>query len=117
MDFLHGVAQVNSDYFARAPVRGQLRMPPFSATAFQYQLALKKVRTNRCDPPQELIRVKLIALNEMLPLPTKVFGGGCFISLNFFRHSKPWDPANDWKTTRAGVASQFAFHDLDGLLT
>src|SRR6185437_1200280 len=113
----HSVAQVNSDHFTRAPVCSQLRMPAFSATAFQHHFALKKIGSNRCDPGQELIGVKVIALNEVLPLPTKVFGGGCLIGLNFFRHSKPGDSTNNSKTTRAGLASQFAFHDLDAFLT
>src|SRR6185503_5390024 len=90
----HSVAQVNSDHFTRAPVCSQLRMPAFSAPAFQYQLAPKKIGANRSDPRQELIRVKLIVLHEVLPLPTKIFGGGCLIGLNFFRHRKAGDSAN-----------------------
>ena len=113
----HRVAQIDADYFARAPVSRELRVSPFAAATFQHQLALKKLGSDRRNPTQKLIGIELIALNEVLPLPTKIFSGGRFVCLNFFRQRKPRHAANNRKTTSARVAGELAFHDLGVLGT
>src|SRR5213079_2741605 len=97
------------------PVCSQLSMTSLAAAAFQHDLALEKLGSNRRDPTQELISVKVVALHEVLPLPAKILSGGCFVSLNSFRHSKPGYAANDRKTARARIASEFTLHDLGAL--
>src|SRR5882724_2776243 len=113
----HRVAEIHAYYIARAPARGQWRVTTFSATAFQHHLIPKELRTNRRDPTQKLIRVELIGLDEMLPLPTKVFGGRGFIGLEFFRRAEARDTANNRKDALTGIARESALHDLGSFRT
>ena len=110
----HRVAQIDADYFARAPTRGELRVTALSAAAFQHDLVLEKLGTDRRDPAEKLIRVELVALREVLPLPTEIFGGGGFVcpisspAASSAGLAKRGMPRTIAKLARARIAGEFA---------
>src|SRR5687767_4841385 len=72
---LHGLAQIDSDNFTRAPLRGELRVTSLATTAFEHNFVAEKLRRDWRDPTKELLRILLIFLGEVPPLPTEVLSG------------------------------------------
>src|SRR5205085_10484913 len=69
---LNRVARINPDDITRAPLDSQLRMSPLAATTFEHNLVAEKLRLDRREPTAQLLRVTLVPLRKMLPLPTEV---------------------------------------------
>src|SRR5215203_5078816 len=67
----HSYAEIDTDNLARTPARGQLRMPPLAATAFEHHFVAKKLRLHGRDPADQLFRVAFVFVREVLPLPAK----------------------------------------------
>src|SRR6266850_2093122 len=93
----HGSAEINADYIPGAPTCGQRCVSSFSASAFKHNLVLKEIRDHRRDPAKELIRVELITVSEVLPLPAKILSGGGFVGLKIFGRGETGDTADDRK--------------------
>src|SRR5882762_5282689 len=69
-------AEIDANHLARAPTRGQLRVPAFAATALEHDFVFEELRLHWSNPTQELFSVALVCLCEVSPLPAKVRSGG-----------------------------------------
>src|SRR6266850_8487131 len=90
-------AEIDANHLARAPTRGQLRMPAFAATAFKHDLVFEKLRLHRPNPTEKLFRVAFICLREVSPLPAKVRGRGGFVFFDLIETGKAGNPARNWE--------------------
>src|SRR2546423_519815 len=77
----HSSAKIDADYISGAPTCGQRSVSSFSASAFKHNLVVEKSWDHRRDPAKELIRIELITVSKVLPLPAKVLSGSGFVSL------------------------------------
>src|SRR3989440_5959025 len=105
---LDRVACINPDDITRAPFERQLRVSSLAATTFEHNLVTKKLWRDGLEPTEELLRVTLVLLRKMLPLPTKVLDGRSLLRrqclfINKARHASP-----DRKLTRTRATRQLA---------
>src|SRR6266508_2810092 len=107
-----GITQINAYYVACTPICGQLCMTTLAAAAFQHNLVLKKLGLHRRDPSQKLIRIEFVALDEMLPLPTKILGGGGFVGREVIRRAEARDTAKNRIRTLTESTRELTFDDL-----
>src|SRR6266567_5687102 len=95
------IAQIDANHFASTPLRGQLRVTPFSAATFQNYFSLEELGSHRGDPSQKLLGVEFFGLSKVLPLPTEVFSGRAFVDSKSLTRGEPGYPVDDRKLPRA----------------
>ncbi len=78
-------------------------MAALAAAAFQNDLAREELRLNGSNPTQELLRILLIFLREMLPLPAEVCCRCGLVFLHLAELYKARDAALYRKATLATV--------------
>src|SRR3982750_2306659 len=87
-------------------------MTSLAASSFKNDFAGEEFRTYRCNPTQKLLRITLVGLSEMGPLPTELRGSFDFVGRQFVERCKTGNASLNWKAVRAGDTYQIAFHDL-----
>jgi hypothetical protein len=103
---------IRSDNVARTPLRRELRMTSFAATALEHKLIFEKLRRDWRNPTEKLLLVPLIRLREMLPLPTEAFGRCGFVAGDAFDRSKARHAPNNGPSRGARRARKLSFNDL-----
>src|ERR1700741_1664951 len=104
--------QIDGDNLACSPTRREQRVTPFTAATFEHHLVAKKLRLHGRKPAEKLLRVMLVGLREMLPLPPEALGSRAFVTLDFREIREPRYTASDRKRPRAPRTAQLALHDL-----
>src|SRR5256714_6635059 len=64
-------AEVYADHVARSPLGDQTRMPTLAAAAFEHDLVFEETGLDGRNPAQKLLRVPLVLLRKVLPLPAE----------------------------------------------
>ena len=68
---LDAEAQIHGDHVARAPLGGEVRVPPEPAARVEDNLVAEVVRAERLDPVEQLTLRLGMDLDEVLPLPAE----------------------------------------------
>src|SRR5215204_3158695 len=114
---LDGIAQIDANYVARTPRGSELSVPAFAATTFQHQFGFKEVGRDRRQPTEKLIRVKLVALDKVLPLPAEILSCRGFVRRHRRKRGKPRYPSHNRKPARTRIAGQLTGNDFVVLST
>src|SRR6266536_6656243 len=72
------ITKIDTDDISRAKLGGQLCMSSLPTTALEHNLVFEEFADDRSNPGEKLVLVAFLELIEVLPLPTKFLGGGCF---------------------------------------
>src|SRR6266404_164364 len=103
---LHRCTEVDTDDFARTPLRGELRMAALSTTALNHEFTAEEFGFDGTNPAQKLVRILIVFLCEVLPLPAKIFCRFCLVLFYLIEIGKTRHTAQHGKMLGATRAFQ-----------
>src|SRR5205823_9278998 len=108
---LDRIAKIDTDDISRPKLGGQLCMSSLPTTALEDNFIFEEFAADRSNPGEKLVLVAFLELIEVLPLPTKFLGGGCFVLLHFINCDKARHAAHNGPGVITRLTVEGAFDD------